>query len=373
MNKKMKIFLVFLFAILFVSGCSCKNSMCSKEDLANIKESITEKYNSDEYKAKLRDQAIAKDITEEAAIETYIATSIEEAIEKAYKNHPKACLTTESMVDPDSGATIEAKTWGDAFKEGLLDGLIVYPISWMLITFVSLFGSNGTAKILSIILTTFIIKAAMLLFTFKQQVQMQKMQAIQPEVSAISEKMRNPNLSPSERYKLQEKLMNIYKKNDINPLAGIVPQLISLPIFLSVWSAVSQTLPIRTGEFLGIELGVSVSTQVFSFNIGAIVLFLLMSGLQILSIKLPLIIRKKQIKNDYKLNKEQPENQANSVMTVMIVMILLSGFFLPSALAVYWAVGAVFSILQTLVFTNPTIKEKLSALGNRKKKAKVVQ
>lgn len=373
MNKKIKIFVVFLFAILFVSGCSCKSSMCSKDDLANIRESLSEKYNSDEYKAKLRDQAISKDITDEAAIETYIKTSVEEAIEKAYNNHPKACLTTESMVDPDSGATISAKTWGDVFDKGLLDGLIVYPISWLLITFVSLFGSNGTAKILSIIVTTFIIKAVMLLFTFKQQIQMQKMQAIQPEVAAISDKLRNPNLSSSERYKLQEKLMNIYRRNDINPLAGIVPQLISIPIFLSVWSAVSQTLPIRTGEFLGIELGVAVSTQVFTFNIGAIILFLLMSGLQILSIKLPMIIRKKQIKNDYKLNKEQPENQANSVMTVMIVMILISGFFLPSALAVYWSVGAVFSIIQTLIFTNPKVKEKLNALGNRKKKAKVVQ
>ena len=130
---------------------------------------------------------------------------------------------------------------------------------------------------------------------------------------------------------------------------------------------------VRTGEFLGIELGVSVSTQVFSFDIGAILLFLIMSGLQILSMKLPTIIRKRQIKNDYKLNKQEPENQMNSVMTVMIVTILISGFFLPAALAVYWSVGAVFSILQTLVFSSPKVKEKLSALGNRKKKAKVVQ
>lgn len=373
MSKKIKIFVVFLFAILFVSGCSCNNSMCNKEDLKNIKASITEKYNSDEYKAKLRDQAISKDITDEAAIQTYIDTSIEEAIEKAYKNHPKACLTTEKMVDPDSGATISAKSWGDAFDEGLLDGLIVYPISWLLISFVSLFGSNGAAKILSIIITTFIIKSLMLLLTFKQQVQMQKMQAIQPELNAISKKINDPNLSQNEKYRLQMKMMDIYKKNNINPLAGIIPQFISIPIFLSVWSAVSQTLPIRTGEFLGIELGVSVSTQVFSFDIGAILLFLIMSGLQILSMKLPTIIRKRQIKNDYKLNKQEPENQMNSVMTVMIVTILISGFFLPAALAVYWSVGAVFSILQTLVFTSPKVKEKLSALGNRKKKAKVVQ
>jgi hypothetical protein len=66
-----------------------------------------------------------------------------------------------------------------------------------------------------------------------------------------------------------------------------------VPIFLSVWSAVSQTMIIRQGSFLGIELGANVSTQVFSLNIGAIILFILMSGLQIFSMKLPNIIRKR--------------------------------------------------------------------------------
>ena len=373
MNKKIKIFVVFLFAILFVSGCSCTSSMCNKEDLKNIKAGIVEKYNSEEYVAKFRDQAIAKDITDETAIQTYIDASIEKAVNEEYERHPKACLTTEKMEDPDSGAVISAKSWGDAFKEGLLEGLIVYPISWLLIAFVKLFGSNGTAKILSIIITTFVIKIAMLLLTFKQQVQMQRMQAIQPELSALNKKLTDPSLSQNEKYRLQMKMMEIYKKNNINPLATIVPQFLSIPIFLSVWSAVSQTLPIRTGEFLGIELGVSVSTQVFTFGIGAIILFLLMSGLQILSMKLPTIIKNHQNGKNYKVNKQEVDSQMNTVMTVMIVTILISGFFLPAALAVYWSVGAVFSILQTLVFNNSKVKEKLSLLGNRKKKAKVVQ
>ena len=62
-----------------------------------------------------------------------------------------------------------------------------------------------------------------------------------------------------------------------------------------------------------------------------------------------------------------------TMMRVMIIMIIFTGFMLPSALAIYWTVGALFTILQTIVLSHPVVKQKLSAVGNRKKKAKVVQ
>lgn len=370
--KKIRTFIVILFAVIMISGCSCTSSMCNQEDLDAIKTSIREKYNTEEYKSALREQAFAQDIIDDTAITNFIEANIEKKVEDEFSKHPKACITIENMEDPDTGAIIKGKTWGNAFKEGLLEGLIVYPISWMLITFVSLFGNDGGAKILSIILVTFIIKILMLLFTFKQQIQMQKMQAIQPEMNELTKKLNDPNLSDSERSRLQMKILEIYKKNDINPLATIVPQFISLPIFLSVWSAVSQTLVIRTGEFLGIELGVAVSNQVLALDLGSIVLFILMAGLQILSMKLPVILKKIRSKNSYK-NNVSDNNQANTMMNVMMALILVTGFMLPAALAVYWTTGAVFSIVQTLIFDNSNVKNKLNSLGNRKKKAKVVQ
>ena len=63
----------------------------------------------------------------------------------------------------------------------------------------------------------------------------------------------------------------------------------------------------------------------------------------------------------------------NTTTNIMLGMILISGFLLPSALAVYWTVGALFSIVQTIVFQHPKVKEKLNNLVNRKKKAKVVK
>jgi membrane protein insertase Oxa1/YidC/SpoIIIJ len=63
----------------------------------------------------------------------------------------------------------------------------------------------------------------------------------------------------------------------------------------------------------------------------------------------------------------------NTTMNIMMVMIIITGFMLPAAIAVYWTVGAVFTILQTLVFQSEFVKSKLNAFGNRKKKAKVVK
>lgn len=372
--KKFKILVVLMFAIIFVSGCSCTSSMCTESDIKAIEENIRNKWESNEkYKESLRQEAIVNDITDKAEQENYIKQNLDKKIQEEIEKHPKACLTTTDMTDPSSGATISGKTWGEAFKEGLLEGLIVYPISWLLITFANLFGGNGFAQILSIIITTIVIRSLMLLFTFKSQVQTQKMQNIQPELTAISNKLKDPNLSQAEKSRLSMKMMEIYQKNGINPLASLLPTLISFPIFLSVWSAVSQTLVIRTGDFLGLNLGDAVSTQVFSLNITAIVLFILMTGSQIISMKLPNILRKRQATYKNKTQVEDANKQMNTTMNIMLVMVLITGFVLPSALAVYWTVGAVFSICQTLVFQSPKIKEKLSSLGNRKKKAKVVQ
>lgn len=373
--KKIKILLVLLFAVVFVSGCSCTSSMCTEDDNQAIKQKIKEKWeNNEEYKAQLRDEAITKqNITDLTEQENYVNQNIEKKINEEYEKHPKACLTTSEMEDPSSGATIESKSWGDAWKQGLLEGLIVYPISWLLISFSKWFGGNGLAKILSIVLTTIIIRILMLAFTFRSQIQNHKMQEIQPELNAISMKLKDPNLSQAEKSRLSMKMMEIYKKNNINPLSTLLPTFISLPIFLSVWSAVSQTLVIRTGDFLGLTLGDAVSSQVFSLNITAIVLFLLMTASQIISMKLPNILRKKQMNYKNKSSVEDANKQMNTTMNIMLIMILITGFVLPSALAIYWTIGALFSITQTLIFSNPKIKEKLNTLGNRKKKAKVVQ
>lgn len=372
--KKIRLMVVFLFAVLMISGCSCTKSMCSGEDTKLINEKIREKWeNDDQYRVKLEEEAMSKDITDPVKIDEYVDQHIEDKIKSEISSHPGACLTTEKMTDPSSGAEISAKNWTYAFKKGLLEGLIVFPIAWLLITFTSLFGGGAGAKVLSIVITTIIIKILTLLITFKQQLQTHKLQAIQPELNELNKKLSDPTLSQNEKYRLQMRMMELYKKNNINPISSLIMPFISLPIFIAVWAAVNETLVIRTGDFLGIGLGDAVSSQVFGLNIGAILLFLLMSALQILSMKMPNILRVLRASEREKEKIKESNNQMKMMTNIMIFMILFTGFMLPAAIAVYWTVGALFSIIQTLVFSSPKVKEKISALSNRKKKAKVVE
>ena len=69
--KKMRLFLILLFSMIIVSGCSCTQSMCTDEDLESIENAIKEKYKGNEadlydtkYEKRFREEAISKGISD---------------------------------------------------------------------------------------------------------------------------------------------------------------------------------------------------------------------------------------------------------------------------------------------------------------------
>jgi YidC/Oxa1 family membrane protein insertase len=148
-------------------------------------------------------------------------------------------------------------------------------------------------------------------------------------------------------------------------------------VFIAVWAAMNQTLAIRKGTLWGLKFGEPINTQVFSGSITAIVLFLLMIAGQLVTMRLSmwLKIRKEKRKNPSYKKPEQTdtEKQMNMMMIFMIAMVVMSGFLLPAALVIYWFLGSVFSIIQTIAFSSDYVNEKLKSFANRKKKAKVIR
>ena len=90
-----------------------------------------------------------------------------------------------------------------------------------------------------------------------------------------------------------------------------------------------------------------------------------MSGGQFFAMKVPQWIQKAKTKNVAKLGKNPAQNQqnrtANMVSYVMLAMIIVMGFTLPAAMGVYWFIGAIVSLIQT-VFTQVVFA------GGKKKK-----
>jgi YidC/Oxa1 family membrane protein insertase len=271
------------------------------------------------------------------------------------------------------------KTWGGAWKQGFFQGLLVYPIAWVTESFVSLFSggdasalSSGVPQLLALLVVTFIVRGLMLLATFKSTAATSKMQLLQPEMAKIQAKYPNSDKNMHEKQRMTMEMQALYKKHGINPLGSILTMLIQFPVFICVWGALQGCASLSTGSFLGLNLSSSISSVLFTganwkngSAFTALGLFLLMSGTQVVSMLLPRILQKKNTKNIAKLGKnpamDAQNSKARTFTIVMMAMIIVMGFTLVSAMGVYWLVGALFAICQTLI-TN--------AVNQRKKKNK---
>ena len=155
-------------------------------------------------------------------------------------------------------------------------------------------------------------------------------------------------------------MQKLYKKHKINPLSTLLVMVVQFPVFICVWGALQGSASLSSDSFLKLHLSDAINTVLFDganwangSAITALALFLLMAGAQVISMLLPQWIQKKKRKNVAQLGKNpnvnQQQNQMKMFTYIMMAMIIFMGFTLPSAMGVYWFVGALFSIVQTLV------------------------
>ncbi len=104
-----------------------------------------------------------------------------------------------------------------------------------------LIGNMGIA----IIVLTLCIKAILFPLAYKSYVSMARMKELQPEMEALKEK------AGDDRQKLQAGMMELYKKNKVNPAAGCLPILLQIPIFFSLYKVIFVTIELRHAAFFG--------------------------------------------------------------------------------------------------------------------------
>lgn len=280
---------------------------------------------------------------------------------------------------------IEKKSWGYAWSRGFLEGLLIYPISYMVDSFVTFFAGsnanlisgNGWAQVCAILLATIIIRSIMMLLTLKQTLGQGKMQQLQPQLMKLQEKYPNANTNQYEKQRLAQEQMALYKKNKINPMGQLLVMILQFPIFICVWGALSGCSALGTGTFYNMNLSSTVwevlsNTSGLPSNINgwwtAFGLIIIMTVLQIAATVIPMIIQRVQRKKVQKLGKNNAVSQQNKTMKIvqyfMVALIIVMGFTLPSAMGVYWIAGAIFNICQTLLtyFIN---SKRQNTKGNR--------
>ena len=129
---------------------------------------------------------------------------------------------------------IDAIDWGWFY-------FLTKPIFFALHELNALIGNMGIA----IICLTLIIKALLFPLARKSYISMAKMKELQPEMEKIKER------AGDDRQKLQVEMMNLYKKEKVNPASGCLPILLQIPIFFSLYKVIFVTIELRHAPFFG--------------------------------------------------------------------------------------------------------------------------
>ena len=107
--------------------------------------------------------------------------------------------------------------------------------------FYHLFGNFG----ISILLVTVLVKLLFFPLANKSYASMAKMKSVQPQLAALKERY------PDDKVKQQQEMMEIYKKEKINPIAGCLPVALQIPVFFSLYKVLFVTIEMRHAPFFG--------------------------------------------------------------------------------------------------------------------------
>ncbi|MEL7127161.1 MAG: membrane protein insertase YidC, partial [Pseudomonadota bacterium] len=161
---------------------------------------------------------------------------------------PGASATVTSQVFAGAKEWEAIRAYQDTGIEKFIDSIdwgwfffLTKPIFWLLHEINLIVGNMGWA----IIGLTLIIKAILFPLAYKSYVSMAKMKELQPQMEALKEK------AGDDRQKLQQGMMELYKKEKVNPAAGCLPILLQIPIFFSLYKVIFVTIELRHAPWLG--------------------------------------------------------------------------------------------------------------------------
>lgn len=204
------------------------------------------------------------------------------------------------------------------------------PFFYILDFLYHIIGNMGWA----ILLFAALLRLAMYPIAGKSFESMSKMKKVQPKIKELQERYGE------DKMKLQQEMMNLYRKEKINPAAGCLPMLIQIPVFFSLYKVLNISIEIRHAPFIGWIKDLSAPdpltlSTIFHFPVPG----LLDIGVWPIIMGLTMFIQQKL--NPAPANKDQ----ARMFMMLPIIFTFMLGHF-ASGLVIYWSLSNILSILQ---------------------------
>lgn len=238
-------------------------------------------------------------------------------------------MPNKTIADGDS-ANLKATLWvGPKLQDQMaevapnLDLVVDYGWLWFiakplhsLLSFIQSFVGNWGVAIICL---TFIVRGAMYPLTKAQYTSMAKMRMLQPKLQAMRERIGD------DRQRMSQEMMELYKKEKVNPLGGCLPLILQMPIFIALYWALMESVELRHSPFFGWITDLSAQDPYY-------ILPLLMGA------------------SMFMIQKMSPttvtDPMQQKIMTFMPVMFTFFFLFFPSGLVLYWLVSNVVTLIQ---------------------------
>jgi len=220
--------------------------------------------------------------------------------------------------------------------------IITKPMFLAIDYFFHLVGNFGIA----ILIVTVIVKFLFFPLANKSYASMAKMKAVQPQMAMIKERFAD------DKMKQQQAMMELYKKEQINPLAGCLPIAIQIPVFFSLYKVLFITIEMRHAPFFGWIHDLSAPDPTNIFTLGGLIPFdptiIPLFG-SFLHLGFWPAIMGVTMWVQMKLNPAPPDPTQQMIFNWMplIFTFMLANF--PAGLVIYWAWNNSLSVLQQSV------------------------
>ena len=203
--------------------------------------------------------------------------------------------------------------------------ILAKPIFWLLENIHTYVGNWGW----SIILLTILIKLVFFPLSAASYKSMARMKEVQPRLVAMKEQYKG------EPQKLNQAMMEMYRKEKINPLGGCLPVLIQIPVFISLYWVLLSSVEMRGAPWILWIHDLSVPDPYYI---------------------LPLVMAASMFVQT-KLNPTPPDPIQAKVMLYMPIVFSVMFFFFPAGLVLYWVVNNLLSIAQQWQINNMFVKK----------------
>jgi YidC/Oxa1 family membrane protein insertase len=191
---------------------------------------------------------------------------------------------------------------------------LAWPLFWLLSKVHALTGNWGIA----IILVTFLLKLAFYPLSEASGRSMAKMKTLQPRIKNLQDTYKD------DREKLGKAMMELYQREKINPVAGCLPIVIQIPVFLAFYWVLLESVEMRQASF-GFWIHDLSSRDPF------FILPLIMAGAMFVQ---------------YKLNPAPPDPVQAKVFMIMPLVMSVTFAFFPAGLVLYWVTNTILGIAQ---------------------------